>query len=310
MKELARLGLRIALCSALVALAPLPALATGGGTSGPLRILLTNDDGFDAAGILAVRAALIAAGHDVIEVAPLEQQSGKGGSLTVDVGGTIDINRESESPEVWSVDGTPVDSVKAGLLILEEDPPELVVSGANFGQNTSRGAPSSSGTVGAAFSGTLQGPGFPSIAISVGIDLAEADDGFPSTFAAFPEAGEFLVRLIADLQETAPPDGSLLPDRFLLNVNYPPRAPDDIEGIAVTFSGIRSALGVPFLDIFGSIAAGGGPLLIGLVVEPDLDGDSAALQAGFISIVVMDGDMTAPISERSKMSERLKNLAP
>ena len=51
------LGKHFCVLAILLLLAPAPALATGGGGGGPLRILLTNDDGFDSAGIMALRDA-------------------------------------------------------------------------------------------------------------------------------------------------------------------------------------------------------------------------------------------------------------
>ena len=52
------------------------ASARGNSCLGPLNIMLTNDDGFDSPGIVSMQEALLAAGHDVTIVAPLEQQSG------------------------------------------------------------------------------------------------------------------------------------------------------------------------------------------------------------------------------------------
>ena len=76
----------LALFSCLLLLAPVPALSVGGDREPlDLRILLTNDDGFDSAGIEALRNALLAAGHDVVVVAPATQQSGKGGSINTGI---------------------------------------------------------------------------------------------------------------------------------------------------------------------------------------------------------------------------------
>jgi 5'/3'-nucleotidase SurE len=116
----------------------------------PLRILLTNDDGYDAPGIRAMHERLVAAGHDVTLVAPLNDQSGSGIRVTTQG----KLYYEDHAPAVWSVDGTPADAVLVGLQhILADDPPDLVVSGANFGPNL--GYAGSSGTVGAARMATL-----------------------------------------------------------------------------------------------------------------------------------------------------------
>ncbi len=101
---------------------------------GGLNVMLTNDDGYQAPGIAAMKAALEAAGHRVTVVAPLSNQSGSGMSLTTS--GTLDYSLQEEG--VWSVDGKPVDAVALGLVhMMREDRPDLVVSGLNFGQRTS-----------------------------------------------------------------------------------------------------------------------------------------------------------------------------
>jgi len=110
-----------------------------------LRILLTNDDGYQAPGIKAVRTALIEAGHDVVLIAPATQQSGASSSVT---SGGITFNEEE--PGIWAVTGRPADAVRIGIgHIMKDNPPDLVVSGANFGNNSGVDV-MISGTVGAA----------------------------------------------------------------------------------------------------------------------------------------------------------------
>ena len=170
-------------------LAPLEAPATGGpGGGDPLRILLTNDDGFDSEGITALRDALLAKGHEVVVVAPATQQSGKGGSINTnafnfDVGvGTMMLTNHGD--DVWSLAGTPSDSVKAGLdIVMADAPPDLVVSGLNEGQNIGQPGSNGSGTIGAALRAAFSG--VPAIAGSVEILFSEAGDDFPSTQAAY-----------------------------------------------------------------------------------------------------------------------------
>jgi 5'-nucleotidase len=132
---------------AAMALAPATALAG-------LNILLTNDDGYGSGGITAMQSALEAAGHTVFVSAPASEQSGKSGSATADFGAIIDFTEEVTGSE-WSVDGTPADSVSAGLYGLtpgelpEGESIDLVISGVNDGENISRFS-NISGTVGAA----------------------------------------------------------------------------------------------------------------------------------------------------------------
>ena len=131
-------------------LASLLIVATAGGWSPvagqSLNVLLTNDDGFDAPGIVAVRHALLKAGHRVTMIAPLENQSGVGSAITTS--GTIDYYPQEDG--VWAVDGTPSDAVSLALVhVMGTDRPDVVISGANFGQNVGANVVSS-GTVAAA----------------------------------------------------------------------------------------------------------------------------------------------------------------
>jgi 5'/3'-nucleotidase SurE len=266
-----------------------------------LHILLTNDDGYDAPGIKAVRLALLAAGHTVTVVAPLSNQSGSG--VRVATRGTLDYREQSTG--IWSVDGSPADSVLVGLLhIMEEQSPDLVVSGANFGQNL--GYAVSSGTVGAAT--VAMYAGIPAIAISVGVDLSEQKAEpipFLSTLKAFDGAAELCVQIIGDLQKARSGNGRLLPAHTILNVNYPAAEPDEIKGIRV-LQAARSA-GVRF-DYEETDEAGRLKIVL-TPLEPDnaeSDGTDWQLFAqGFVTISVLDGDWDAGQPFRDTISGRL-----
>jgi 5'/3'-nucleotidase SurE len=194
----------------------------------PLRVMLTNDDGFDAAGLTAVRAALEKAGYAVTVVAPLTQQSGSGVRITL---GEIAV--ADHGHDTWSVDGSPADCASYGLSrLMAGNQPDVVVSGANLGQNLGANAVSS-GTVGAAVMAAELG--VPAIAVSVGLDMAEAKTKpmpFASTVAAYPLAGEVVARLIGRLVSQAH-GGPLLPAATVLNVNVPARPAAAIHGVRV-----------------------------------------------------------------------------
>lgn len=186
------------------------------------RILLTNDDGFDAPGVTAMYEALKAAGHDVVMVAPAAQQSGSSASIT---SGPLTLTRHSDT--VYSVTGKPADAVRVGLFeVMKDNPPDLVISGTNFGQNSGHDV-IVSGTVGAAV--TALGLGFPAIAISAEIKFSEMQEGFPSTIMVMPDAAALVVRLLeSDLA---------LPDDAVLNINYPAVPAREIKGhVATTLS--------------------------------------------------------------------------
>lgn len=178
--------------------------AAGARPTAPLRILLTDDDGNDAGGIRAVRAALVRAGHDVTTVAPDGNRSGSG----AEVGHDQEL-QDTDDPGVRTVGGTPADAVLAGLAAMRAAgrPPDLVVSGTNLGRNTGPGI-TESGTVGAAV--TAAHAGAPAIAVST--DRAEDEQDCEPT-------ADFVVRLVGALAATRPP----FPPGLVLNVNHPTR---------------------------------------------------------------------------------------
>ena len=184
-------------------------------TSG-LNILLTNDDGYASEGIKAVSFALLEAGHRVTIVAPRTQQSATGMKITL-----ASLSAEQHAAEVWSVSGSPADAVMIGLNnVFGKERPDLVISGANFGQNLGSNV-MLSGTVGAASMAVFMG--VPAIALSVGLDLAESTgspEPYASTIAAFPEAAELLVTVVEQYGNNP----AVIPKGELLNINYPVRA--------------------------------------------------------------------------------------
>ena len=165
----------------------LASIAPAFASDNSLTILLTNDDGYLSPGIRAMRQALLDQGHEVLMVAPAENQSGSSASISPD-----GITVTDHGLNVWSVDGRPADAVRFGLgQLMADQPPDLVISGINFGQNVGADV-MISGTVGAAT--TAVRLGIPAIAISASIDFKEAGEAFPSTLKAMPKAAAFLAK--------------------------------------------------------------------------------------------------------------------
>ena len=299
------------------------------GAASALDILLTNDDGFDSPGITALHAALAGAGHTVTVVAPADQQSGKGGSINTEVfdftPGVGLMQLTNRGGGVWSLAGTPVDSVKAGLdIVLAGSPPDLIVSGLNFGQNIGKPGSNASGTEGAALQGTFRG--IPSIAGSVELLLGESPD-FLSTVAAFAPASDFMVATIGTLVSKHGSD--VLPQHVrMLNVNFPvPYA--SIQGVQITALADGGGLELPLFDPSQGFPVFGIPPLpfpscadadlagevcfaavgIGFAPTPDpvKKSDLDALNGGFITITPMDADMTGP---KTTLEGTLGELAP
>ncbi|MBI1395812.1 MAG: 5'/3'-nucleotidase SurE [Betaproteobacteria bacterium] len=180
-----------------------------------MRILLSNDDGYFAPGLQVLAESLAALGT-VTVVAPERDRSGASNSLTLDRPLTV---RRSHLGYVY-VNGTPTDCVHLAVTGLLDEMPDFVVSGINHGTNMGDDT-IYSGTVAAATEGFLLG--IPAIAVS----LASRHGG------NYPAAGRVTHDLLKRIMDR-PPDGP-----FLLNVNVPDLAFEDIAGIEVTRLGKR-----------------------------------------------------------------------
>ena len=150
----------------------------------PMHILLTNDDGHEAPGILALQRALKASGHRVSMVAPSEEQSST--SMSTTPHRSIALQQLNE--QSWHLDARPADAVLVALRhLLRDDPPDLVLAGVNFGPNLGTGL-HRSGTIGAAVMALING--FPAIAVSAGMCFKNAKI-HP---AAFPAPMKYLIQ--------------------------------------------------------------------------------------------------------------------
>jgi len=182
-----------------------------------MRILLCNDDGFQAQGIQTLARALRKAGHDVLMVAPSEERSGQSHAMSFFRPVLV---REVERG-TWSVHGTPADCAAIALQSLfKANPPDVVVSGINHGLNVGWDV-NYSGTVGAATEASLLGHK----AIAVSVDLHEAKG--PDDVALFFErAADLTVKVVENL--AAFPLGSC----EVLNINHPGLAPKSLVAAA------------------------------------------------------------------------------
>lgn len=130
------------------------------------QILLTNDDGIRSPGLWAAASALSEIGY-VQVAAPRDQFSSAGRSMPITSDGVIEIKEvqvNEKNWQVYSVGGTPAQTVQYAILEILPAPPALLVSGINYGENVGPGV-TISGTVGAALEGASMG--IPSLAISL-----------------------------------------------------------------------------------------------------------------------------------------------
>ena len=180
-----------------------------------MRILLSNDDGYQAEGLATLALSLKGLGDQVI-VAPDRNQSGASHSLTLDRPLRVGQTKEG----IYYVNGTPTDCVHLALTGLLEDDPDMVVAGINHGANLGDDT-LYSGTVAAAAEGRFLG--LPAIAVSlVGEDPRH-----------FDTAGRAIREIIEQLGDQP------LPRNMTLNVNVPDVRYEDLRGFQATRLGYR-----------------------------------------------------------------------
>ncbi|MBV8710983.1 MAG: 5'/3'-nucleotidase SurE [Solirubrobacterales bacterium] len=186
-----------------------------------MRVLLTNDDGIEAAGLQALRAALLNVdGVELAVIAPDGNRSAMARSITTRRPLWVQEVDFGDGTVGYATDGTPVDCVRlANLGLVAGFEAELVVSGINHGSNLGDDI-TYSGTVAAALEAIVLG--LPGIAISQQSNARELDFRVGSAFE-FEVAASFTARLVAEL-EAAP-----LPGGTLLNINVPAGAPEGVE---------------------------------------------------------------------------------
>lgn len=257
-----------------------------------MRILVTNDDGIFAEGILHLAQAAGRFG-DVLVVAPDREQSATSHSLTLHR--PLRMRKETlqlERPPVgdlvaYAVDGTPTDCVNLAVqgFLKNDGLPDLVLSGINYGPNMGDDV-TYSGTVSATFEASLHG--LPGIAFSQFLDGDYS----------FAEAEDMVVRFLEQLFA----EGETLPKDLLLNVNLPV---GHCRGVRMTRLGKRfyeqtvtekkDPKGRSYFWI------GGTP-----VWEADEGTDHHAVEAGYISVTPLHLDLTdyqglehyAPLGQR------------
>lgn len=180
----------------------------------PPRILLTNDDGVDAPGLVILRDIARQLSDDVWVVAPADNQSGTGHRMTFG----YEIELEKREERVFALNGTPADCVVAGVThVLKDRRPDIVLSGVNRGQNLGD-IMHCSGTAAGAREGALHGA--IGIALSQAMDYSSGADEIEWECAA--AHGAQTVRAIIDAVDAS--------DTYF-NVNFPICTPDEVSGI-------------------------------------------------------------------------------
>lgn len=179
-----------------------------------MKILLTNDDGYRAPGILALYREL-SSEHEVVLVAPDRERSAIGHGITLNRPLRYDRAALGGGGRGYAVTGTPADCVKLGLFELCGGIPDLVISGINAGSNTGVNI-NYSGTAGAAREAAING--IPAVAAS----LQHGDD------MDFPGMAGYIRSLVVTPCVTGLPKG------VFLNINGPCIPVSETRGVRLT----------------------------------------------------------------------------
>ena len=233
------------------------------------RILISNDDGIDAIGIRILRDIAMRLSDDVWVIAPDGNRSGMSRAITL----RHDVVIEPRGDKQFSCSGTPSDCVIMGMSRVLDGRPDLVLSGINAGMNAADDV-LYSGTIAAAMEGALMG--VPAIALSQrngGIEEAEYDSAIIH--------GE---RVIRSILETG------IPERSVMNVNFPHVAGNDVRGIRPATLD-RHKFGDHVIDGDSPNSYRLGPLMSREQTIPG--SDRAVMDEGWISLTALGMDITA-----------------
>jgi 5'-nucleotidase len=258
------------------------------------HILVTNDDGVLAPGLLALAQEMRKLGK-VSVLAPDRNWSGGGHVKTLDRALRVKEYRLADGSAAFASDGAPSDCVSLGILGYFKEKIDLVVSGINVGANLGHDV-TYSGTVTAAMESVIMG--VPAVAVSLEIlegHLGEMD---------FQPAADAARKVVARVLEIG------LAPEILLNVNVPYLPADQIKGLLMTRQGLRvyhgrldervDPRGKPYYWIGGDAPTG----------VPERGTDVGALAEGYVSVTPLQLDLTAyrTLSDLNNWNLQEKNL--
>jgi len=193
-----------------------------------MRILLTNDDGIHAEGLLALEAIAAELGDEIWVVAPEHEQSGASRALTL--AEPLRVRRVTDRK--FAVAGTPTDCVMLAIQEIMSGKPDLVLSGVNRGQNIGEDV-TMSGTVAGAIQGMALG--VPSLALSQALMTFHHDQHAP-----YDVAEAFAPAIIRRAMAAG------WPSDVVLNLNFPDVSIDKVAGVEVTRQGKRDVYNLHF----------------------------------------------------------------
>ncbi len=255
-------------------------------------ILITNDDGIHAPGIIALERELRSVA-DCFVVAPIRQCSSVGQAVTLRENIEVTPFEDVEKVPAYGIHGTPVDCVKFALCELMKSQPDLVVSGINQGSNTG---------VSVYYSGTVAGArealicGIPSVAFSLASNSS----------IKFKSAAIIAKQVVVDCLKNK------LPRDTFLNVNIPDLPKSKIKGVRVVPQADSR-----FVEVFKKQKSANGVLrykLTGEMIINDnsIETDEGVIKKGYVSVTPLQLDSTHYdcLKEVAKRFEGKKMLKP
>lgn len=232
-------------------------------------ILVTNDDGVHAPGILALTEAMKQFGT-VQVAAPSRNQSASGHKKTLYADIKVEETRLLNGLEALSIDGSPADCIALTAMGLRPWPPRLVVSGINRGENMGQDI-TYSGTVTAALESVING--VPALAVSLSDHDADKLEDYIEAAKVAATVVEYMLK-------------NDLPPLTILNLNIPK---GNVKGIRLTRQGVR--IYRDEIEIDGDLVRIVGEPPAGLV--DDIGTDIWAVYHGYASLTPIHLDMTA-----------------
>jgi 5'-nucleotidase len=257
------------------------------------RLLLTNDDGIYAPGLVTLANVLHSAGYFLTVVAPDRERSSVGHALTLNRPIRLwEADRGGYSPGIglFGCDGTPSDCVVLGMEVVDPEA-EFVVSGINRGPNLGDDL-TYSGTVSAAMEGLILGKG--ALAVSLNCQRTEPEHHYQTAASVALEILGWLGM-------------NLLPREVLLNINVPNLDRAKLDGYLVTRKGLRTYEGkvTEFRSPHGTLSY----WIAGRPEDEMAEGtDVWAVAHGKVSITPIHMDMTHFPSIEMLRSKGLEDL--
>ncbi|KAH6638045.1 survival protein sure-like phosphatase/nucleotidase [Boeremia exigua] len=302
-------------------------------SSDALKILMGNDDGFGSGNLRELYKLLKDAGHEVLVVAPAQQQSGKGGTViwaesanltvasqyNIVPAGSPSVGRDPLDEDIWYYDGTPAACTFVALdYVLPRYYPEwhqsadLFVAGPNYGTNLGAFVMGLSGTVGATFAAVSRS--IPGIAVSAS---NKAVPFFNVTGAGHPAAlaAKVSFEVVNEFIENTVKGQAVLPLGYGVNVNIPPLVNGTTPPVVKTrltgnantdVAVFNETTGLFDWDNIDPVAAGINAAYNG---DTSLPGETWVVAGGGVSVSVFTMDFTAPETKYTELVfSKVKNL--